>query len=515
MALRDMSLAWKTSLPILLVLVVGISATVYVTGYESRQIVLAEVRDSTLSGYKDTVLNALTTMMISGDFGEAKGAFLDQMGHIADVRIIRASVLDDQYGRKGPDEYPSDALEREVVETGVERIALEGDSIRGVFPYVAERDYMGKDCLSCHLVPEGTVTGAASIRIPLEESFARIRRLQYYYAVLGSLGIAFVLLTMAGIFRLTHRSLNNLMAEVKEISGGRLDVRIGSGGRDEIGKLAEELNGMADSLRAMVIEVREAAERVASGSEQMSSSSQEISRGASEQASAAEEVSSSMEQMAANIRQNAENALATEKLAHTTAGEAVESGRTVRGAASAMKDIVEKISVIGEIARQTNLLALNAAIEAARAGEHGKGFAVVAAEVRKLAERSQAAAGEIAEISSASVEVAEKAGDMLEELVPSIQKTAELVREISAASNEQNSGALQINKAIQQLDQVTQQNASAAEELASTSEELTALAGSLEKTVGFFKVGVMENGDRALPHGKAGQGRSSLEWTGQ
>jgi len=154
-----------------------------------------------------------------------------------------------------------------------------------------------------------------------------------------------------------------------------------------------------------------------------------------------------------------------------------------------MKEIAERISIIEEIARQTNLLALNAAIEAARAGEHGKGFAVVAAEVRKLAERSGKAAGEISQLSRSSVEIAEKAGTMLTKIVPDIQRTAELVQEISAASNEQNAGAVQINKAIQQLDQVIQQNASASEELASTAEELAGQAEQLLTSTGFFKLG--------------------------
>ena len=207
-----------------------------------------------------------------------------------------------------------------------------------------------------------------------------------------------------------------------------------------------------------------------------------------------------MEEMVSNIKQNADNAQQTEKIALKAAQDAREGGKAVTETVSAMKEIANKISIIEEIARQTNLLALNAAIEAARAGEHGKGFAVVATEVRKLAERSQTAAGEINKLSASSVEVAEKAGEMLTRIVPDIQKTAELVSEINAASNEQNSGAEQINKAIQQLDKVIQQNASATEQMASTSEELSTQAEQLQETIGFLRIG--DNGAEKRP-GKA------------
>jgi methyl-accepting chemotaxis protein len=195
-----------------------------------------------------------------------------------------------------------------------------------------------------------------------------------------------------------------------------------------------------------------------------------------------------MEQMSANIRQNADNALQTEKIAVKSAADTLEGGKAVEQTVAAMKEIASKINIVGEIARQTNLLALNAAIEAARAGEHGKGFAVVASEVRKLAERSQVAAQEIGRLSVTSVDVAERAGEMLQQIVPDIQRTASLVQEISASSKEQDAGAEQINKAIQQLDQVIQQNAGTAEEMSSTAEELSSQAEQLQSVVSFFKV---------------------------
>jgi len=201
-----------------------------------------------------------------------------------------------------------------------------------------------------------------------------------------------------------------------------------------------------------------------------------------------EEVSASMEQMVSNIQQNADNAQQTEKIAQKAAEDAREGGKAVVQTVAAMKEIAGKITIIEEIARQTNLLALNAAIEAARAGEHGRGFAVVASEVRKLAERSQTAAGEISKLSGTSVQVAEQAGAMLARLIPDIQRTAELVMEINGSCKEQNEGAGQVNKAIQQLDQVVQQNASAAEEMSSTAEELSSQAEHLQSIMEFFKV---------------------------
>lgn len=269
-----------------------------------------------------------------------------------------------------------------------------------------------------------------------------------------------------------------------EIAEGNLQVEVvPASSHDQLGNA---LLNMVGKLREVVGQVKVTTSHVSSGTQAMSASSEEMSQGAAEQAAAAEEASSSIEQMTANIRQNADNAMQTEKISIQAANDAKDGGEAVAETVTAMKDIANKIVIIEEIARQTNLLALNAAIEAARAGEHGKGFAVVAAEVRKLAERSQLAAGEINDLSSSSVEVAEQAGKLLDVIVPNIQKTSELVQEISAASREQDAGAEQIMKSIQQLDGVIQQNSASSEEMASTSEELSSQADQLEQMVAFF-----------------------------
>ena len=275
---------------------------------------------------------------------------------------------------------------------------------------------------------------------------------------------------------------------VRRIAQGDLAVEVETRPGDKSSVLAA-MRQMTEKLLAVVREIRESADSLVAASDQVASASQSLSQGATEQAANVEETSAAVEEISSTVAQNAENAKVTDSIASRSAQSAKEGGDAVKETVAAMRQIAHKIVIIDDIAYQTNLLALNAAIEAARAGEHGKGFAVVASEVRKLAERSQVAAQEIGSVASNSVTLAERAGGLLDELVPSIRKTADLVQEIAAASKEQTAGLSQINSSISQLSTTTQNTASASEQLSSTSEEMSAQAASLQDVMRYFDTG--------------------------
>lgn len=339
---------------------------------------------------------------------------------------------------------------------------------------------------------------SVAVSVPIKEIQAKAIKNFRISLLIGVLGILLLAIIISLISKSITSALNKGVSFAQKVADGDLTATFEIDQSDEVGDLAKALNQMVLKLRDIVESVNLSAENISAASYEMSSSSQQMSQGANQQASSAEEVSSSMQEMASNIEQNTHNAQQTEKIVLKTA-EGIKEGRnSSETSMNAMKKIAEKISIVNDIAFQTNILALNAAVEAARAGEHGKGFAVVAAEVRKLAERSKVAADEIDQLSRDGVQVSEKAGRQLQEIVPEIEKTVKLIQEISAASLEQNSGADQVNSAVQQLNQITQQNAASSEELATSSEELASQAEQLKENIAYFKIDQSSKGRKKV-----------------
>ncbi|MEO5364125.1 MAG: methyl-accepting chemotaxis protein [Magnetococcus sp. DMHC-8] len=303
----------------------------------------------------------------------------------------------------------------------------------------------------------------------------------------------FVLVTAVVLAILITRSITRPLGTCVDLfdrlANGDLTIRSDTQRKDELGQLLVGVTAMAEKLRAVVGEISVAAGQVATGSNAISDSAQELSQGTTEQAASVETTVSAMAAMGSSCQLNTDSSNTTQNIAAQAAQDAARGGEAVDQAVKAMKEIASKISIIEEIARQTNLLALNAAIEAARAGEHGKGFAVVAAEVRKLAERSQVAAGEISQLSASSVNISEQAGSIISALVPVIQETADRIRGIAECSRQQREGIADIGQSIQHLDHVVQQNAAASEELAATAEELSAQADMMNQSIAFFDTG--------------------------
>ncbi len=308
---------------------------------------------------------------------------------------------------------------------------------------------------------------------------------------------AVVLLVLAITSFFTYFIINDILQKlggepveianiVQKISQGDLSLDV-SGYEKNTG-IFKAVQHMTVQLKTIIRNVVATSNDLSSASGQVSQTAQTLSQGASEQASSVEETSASLEEMSGSIEANADNAKTTNEIAETTVHSATEGGEAVRQTVEAMQDITEKIILIEEIAYNTNLLALNAAIEAARAGEHGKGFAVVASEVRKLAERSQKAAQEISAVATSSMDISRKAGEMIQAIVPDIQKTAGLIHDISLASDEQMSAVNQVNSAVSQLEKVTSGTASSSEELAATAEQLSAQAKSLLEIMNYFQL---------------------------
>lgn len=325
--------------------------------------------------------------------------------------------------------------------------------------------------------------------IPLNVALAKTKGLLTTIISISTIGLIVLLIILYYLIQGISKPIVEVVDYAKKISEGDLTQKLAIKRNDEIGDMVNALDNMGDKLKEIITQISLGAQNVSSASNQFSSTTIQIAQGANEQAASAEEVSSSVEEMHSTIQQNTANAIQTEQIAVKTSKDVNLVSEAAQKSLMATRQIAGKIIIINAIAEKTDLLAINAAIEAARAGEHGKGFAVVAAEVRKLAETSQQAAIDINTLSETSLQVTEESGKLMLQIIPDIIKTANLVQDISTASNEQSSGALQIVKAIEQLSSVIQQNSASAEEMSSTAEELASQAESLIDTIAFFKTG--------------------------
>ncbi|WP_084199274.1 methyl-accepting chemotaxis protein [Noviherbaspirillum autotrophicum] len=505
----------NTKIWVQLLLTIGIALAVVWSGviawqdYVYRKAAIEQADDFSLSMH-DATMAGLTGMMVTGTV-QQRDVFLDQvkqLGTIRDLRVIRGDAVSKMFGApNAKNDVKPDDLERQVLQSGKEVVRVESDSrgeyLRAVRPALAKKNSLGKDCTSCHQVPENTVLGAVSMKLSLDHvnaGLAQQRMKSIIAAIITCIPV--LLLIYPFITRVVTRPLEKGVRVARGIATGDLTQQIDVDSNNEIGELLQALKDMNGSLVRIVRQVREGSDAIYSASSDIASGNADLSSRTEQQAGSLDKTAASMDRLTGAVKQNAEHAHQANQLAESASDVAAKGGAAVARVVETMdaisdssRKIFDIISVIDGIAFQTNILALNAAVEAARAGEQGRGFAVVASEVRNLAQRSAAAAKEIKALIGGSADqvregttLVHQAGATMQEVVASIKHVTDIMGEIAAASSEQTAGIEQVNQAIAEMDAVTQQNAALVEQAAAASQSMQDQAGHLEQLVGIFKL---------------------------
>ena len=509
MSSQTTSRIWVQLLKVIAVALVVVWALIILwQGYTSRQAALEQAQDFSLSMHNATMAG-LTGMMVTGTVAQ-RDVFLDQikqLGSIRDVRVLRGENVSKLFGPgNSKSEATPDALELEVLKSGKETIEVEsdpgGEYLRTVRPVIAMKNALGKDCTLCHLVPEGTVLGAVSMKVSLDKVNAGLAD-QRFKSILAAIltSIPVLLLIYPFIHKVVTRPLEQGVAVARGIAAGDLSQTIAVDSNNEVGELQRALLEMNQGLIRIVNQVRVGTDTIFSASRDIANGNMDLSHRTEAQAGTLENTASSMQSLTEAVNQTADDARRANQLAQSASEVAVRGGAVVSEVVNTMESInqssrkiVDIIGVIDGIAFQTNILALNAAVEAARAGEQGRGFAVVASEVRSLAKRSADAAKEIKHLIDDSVAkvdaggtLVHQAGTTMTEIVESIRHVTDIMGSIANASSAQTEGIARINDAVTEMNHATQQNAALVEEAAAAAQSLQDQAAQLEDVVSTFK----------------------------